>query len=109
MKKRFFILFALIFALYPDSFSQSKNDSLLSVYVNSEQDSNRISALHSFIKINYTTPDSAIKYAHFAVDFSKELKNKPWLAKSYNLLAVAYYYKGDLIKSKKLRPKEVKK
>ena len=34
-----------------------------------------------------------------AIELSKDIKNDSLLAKSYNLLAISYYYKGDLVNS----------
>ena len=93
-------LYFLFFLFSFSCFSQNNKDSLLGVFNSQISDSNRISALHEFIKSNYSTPDTAIKYAEIAIDFSKKNKKILVLAKSYNLLAVSYYYQGDLIKSR---------
>ncbi|MCB0401288.1 MAG: tetratricopeptide repeat protein [Flavobacteriales bacterium] len=100
MKKGLALILVMVFTC-SCLIAQSNNDSLLTVYQSAATDSSRIDALHQFIKTNYSTPDSAIKYAEFAVEFSRNIDNKYWLAKSYNLLAIAYYYQGDLINSKK--------
>lgn len=100
MKQGFFIFLLAFVSLISSLYSQNNKDSLLSVYKEANTDSSKIDALHQFIKTNYSTPDSAIKYAQFAVEFSENIDNKNWLAKSYNLLAVAYYYQGDLNNSK---------
>ncbi len=83
------------------SFGENKNDSLLNIYHSQNQlDSNKIKALHTFVQLNFSSPDTAIKYAKKSIELSKSIENALLLAKSYNELAISYYYKGDLIKSK---------
>lgn len=101
MKRILYIVIFLNFFSVPFIYSQEKNDSLLNIYYSTDQDSNKIMALHQYIKLNYAVPDSAIKYSKAAIELAKANKNIQLLAKSYNLLAVAYYYTGDLNKSHK--------
>ena len=100
MKKSVLLIILINILCLSNIFGQDKKDSLLYVFYNNKQDSNRINALHQFVKINYSTPDSAIKYAEFAVEFAKNIESDLWQAKSYNLLAISHYYQGDLIKCK---------
>jgi len=78
----------------------STNDSLLFIYNHAKEDSSKIIALQTLAKNNLSTPDTAIKYAEIAIDLANKNKNILLAAKSLNQIAVAYYYKGDLIKSK---------
>ncbi len=80
-------------------FAQEKNDSLLAVYHDGKHDTDKIIGLHHYIKINYSTPDSAIKYSKLAIELADTIEHTILLAKSYNLLAISYYYHGDLAKS----------
>jgi two-component sensor histidine kinase len=81
--------------------AQEKNDSSTKNFHEEENDSLKIASLHKLIKSNYSTPDSALQYANTAIELSIEINNQHLLAKSYNLLAITYYYKGDLNKSYK--------
>jgi two-component sensor histidine kinase len=80
-------------------FAQQKNDALSKTYHEEENDSLKIISLHKYIKLNYSKPDSALKYANKAIELSDKINHQKLLAKSYNLLAISYYYQGDLNKS----------
>lgn len=99
MGRIFLIILCTIFFLNLTCHAQEKNDSLLEIYYHAKHDTDKIKSIHEYITLNYSTPDSAIKYSKISIELSKNSKNLELLAKSYNLLAVSYYYTGDLIKS----------
>ena len=80
-------------------FSQESDNIDLSEYYSATEDTTKILSLHKHIKLNYSTPDSAIKYSELAITLSEKIEDVNLLAKSYNHLAISYYYAGDLISS----------
>lgn len=99
MQKIFILILSGVLLFSNEVLAQEKNDSLLKVYHTAKQDTDRVKSLHQYINLNYSTPDSSIKYSKLAIELAKTTENVVLLAKSYNLLAVAYYYSGDLKRS----------
>jgi two-component system, sensor histidine kinase PdtaS len=93
------LIYLTTFLISSTAFSQNTEDSLLNLYHTSVQDTDKIIAIHQYIVLNYSIPDSAIKYAAIAIEIAKKNEEISLMAKSYNLLAISYYYKGDLIQS----------
>ncbi|PCJ28788.1 MAG: hypothetical protein COA97_00150 [Flavobacteriales bacterium] len=101
MKGIFPIIFFILLGLSNNIFAQDANDILLKEYHAEKHDTSKIVSLHKYIKLNYSSPDSAIKYSKISIELSDKIQNIALLAKSYNLLAISYYYSGDLINSEK--------
>lgn len=98
--QKLFLVISIGFLLFNNVINANEvNDSLIAVYQNEKQDTDKVKSIHQYILINYSNPDSAIKYSKIAIELLKKTENITLLAKSYNLLAVSYYYHGDLKRS----------
>jgi two-component sensor histidine kinase/Tfp pilus assembly protein PilF len=87
----------VLFVAGSQSTIMSQNDSLVDFYQKTKDDSLKIQTLQQLVKANYSSPDEAIEYAKVAINLDGDSVSSIQLAKSHNVLAIAYYYKGDLI------------
>ena len=83
------------------SFGLSEQDSLLNEWDNvKNNDTIRLASLHDLAWFYaYSTPDSSIVFSTKMIAFAKEKTLWLWEAKAWSALGVAYYVKGNNVKS----------
>jgi len=108
LKRRIFVL--IIILTFNFGFSQSKKDSLLTIWNDSNQsDSLRARSIYLIAKdvYLYNKPDSAFYFCELGFQFSKNNLLKEQMGNFRNLQAASFYVKGDYFNSIKYNYKSL--